>query len=281
MKKQTLSCWLCYALTLCLAAGVAYGEEASKPITPEQTIVLFNGKDLTNFYTYTADTKYEDPLHVFTVESSVDGAPAIHISGEGSFGGITTKNEYTNYRLVTEFRWGDRTWGKRKDRTKDSGILLHCTGPDGNYSNCWMSSIECQIIEGGVGDFIVVAGKDKDGKPNVPQITCEVAKDRDGEWIWKKGGEKRPFTGGRINWYGRDPDWKDVIGFRGKVDVESPGKEWTKIECICDGDKITNIVNGVVVNEATNVKPTAGKLIFQTEGAELYIRKIELHPLKK
>ena len=39
-------------------------------------------------------------------------------------------------------------------------------------------------------------------------------------------------------------------------------------------------MNGQVVNKATNVSPTAGKLMFQTEGAEIYFRKIELHPLK-
>jgi hypothetical protein len=33
--------------------------------------------------------------------------------------------------------------------------------------------------------------------------------------------------------------------------------------------------------EASNVTPTAGKLQFQTEQAEIYFRKIELHPLKK
>ena len=27
---------------------------------------------------------------------------------------------------------------------------------------------------------------------------------------WHKGGEKRVFNKGRVNWYGRDPDWKDV-----------------------------------------------------------------------
>ena len=144
----------------------------------------------------------------------------------------------------------------------------------------WMASVECQIIEGGVGDLLVVGGKDKAGKPLVPKATCEIEKDRDGEPCWKKGGMKQAFTGGRVNWFGRDPDWKDVLGIRGKNDVETAGTGWTKVEVIAKGDTLRYLVNGIVVNEATEVYPTAGKLLFQTEGAELFFRKIELHPLK-
>jgi len=71
-----------------------------------------------------------------------------------------------------------------------------------------------------------------------------------------------------------------VLGFRGKQDVETPGTGWTRVEVICDGDKITNIVNGHVVNHGTNSSLRRGKIIFQSEGAELYFRKIELTPLR-
>lgn len=268
---------------LCLGISAAPGvlrAEDEAPITPKETIVLFNGKDLSNFYTFLGDTKYEDPKRVFSVVEQIDGAPAIRISGEGEFGGLTTSKRYTNYRLVAEFRWGDLTWGKRKNAARDSGILLHGFGPDGAYSKVWLASIECQIIEGGVGDFLAVPGVDANGKPLTPSLTAEIKKDRDGESCWHAGGEKKTITSGRINWFGRDPDWKDTLGFRGKVDVESPFREWTKVECDCAGDEITIRVNGQVVNKATNVSPTAGKLMFQTEGAEIYFRKIELHPLK-
>ena len=42
----------------------------------------------------------------------------------------------------------------------------------------------------------------------------------------------------KVCWYGRDPAWKDVKGFRGKADVEKPVGEWNTIECLCDGGKI-------------------------------------------
>ena len=66
-----------------------------------------------------------------------------------------------------------------------------------------------------------------------------------------------------------------------KKDAEKPTGEWNTIECICDGDKIVNIVNGVVVNEGTNASETKGRILLQSEGAEVFYRKVELIPLKK
>jgi hypothetical protein len=265
-----------------IMAGLALTTSAA---AQSQTIQLFNGKDLTNFYTWLVGTKYEDPNRVFSVVDAVEGgAPAIRVSGQ-QYGAFITKDEYSDYHLVTEFRWGLATWGNRKDRTRDSGILLHCQGPDGNtakdFNGPWMLSQECQIIEGGVGDFIMVAGHDRNGNEIVPKLTATAGKDRDGENVYDPKAPPREFQGGRVNWYGRDPDWKDVIGFRGKQDVESPYGEWTRLEVICDGDKITNMVNGKVVNVGTKSSLTRGKIIFQSEGAELYFRKIELTPLRK
>lgn len=245
---------------------------------------LFNGKDLTNFYTWLVDQKYEDPERVFSVVDQVDGAPAIRVSGQ-RLGAFITKESFSNYHLVTEFRWGLATWGGRRDRTKDSGILVHCQGPDGNtskdFNGAWMASIEAQIIEGGVGDFILVGGHDKDGGRIVPKMTCTATKDRDGEAIYDPAGKPQEFAGGRINWFGRDVDWADKLGFRGRSDIESPDGQWTRLEVICDGDAITNIVNGKVVNKGTKASFTSGKIIFQSEFAEIYFRKIELTPLKK
>ena len=98
--------------------------------------------------------------------------------------------------------------------------------------------------------------------------------------IWKKGGPRTTFnTFTRINWFGRDPDWKDVLGFRGKQDVESPGQGWTRLDVICDGGHILYRVNGVLVNEAFESVPSSGKILIQTELAEVYVRRFELHPL--
>ena len=70
-------------------------------------------------------------------------------------------------------------------------------------------------------------------------------------------------------------------GFRGKHDVEKKAGEWNTLECICAGDKITIILNGTVVNVGMKASHTKGKILFQSEGAEVFFRRIELLPLKK
>jgi len=41
--------------------------------------------------------------------------------------------------------------------------------------------------------------------------------------------------------------------------VDKPVGEWNTQEVICDGDKVTCIVNGVVVNEGKNADPHKGQ----------------------
>ena len=72
-----------------------------------------------------------------------------------------------------------------------------------------------------------------------------------------------------------------MLDTRGRDDVESPLGEWTRVECLCDGGRITVRVNGTTVNECHDVFPAAGKILLQCEGFELFVRKFELHPLKK
>jgi hypothetical protein len=268
-------------LAVLLASLATLGASEDKAITPTETISLFNGKDLTNFSTWLTDFKYEDPHRVFTVVDQVDGAPAIRSSGQ-YWGGIVTKERYQNYHLIVEFRWGTATWGKRKNSTKDSGILLHCEGPEGNaaadFNSPWMRSVEFQIIEGGTGDIILVGGFNKDGQRINPRLTATVSGDKR---VWDPNGTPKEFEGGRINWYGRDPEWKDVLGFRGKQDVEKPDGQWNKLDAFVDGDSLVYLVNGVVVNKATGSSLKAGKLLFQSEGAEIFFRRIELQPLGK
>ncbi len=271
-------------LVLALAAGssglrpVITADSERRAIRPDETIQLFNGKDLTTFYTWLVDHKYEDPHRVFSVVDQIDGAPAIRISGE-HWGGIVTKEAYRDYHLIFEYRWGLTTWGERKNRTRDSGILLHCEGPDGNYredfNGPWMRSVEFQIIEGGTGDIILVRGYNEDGERVAPRVTATVS----GEPQWDPKGTPREFEGGRINWYGRDPEWKDVLGFQGRDDVEHPVGQWNRLEAFVDHDTLVYMVNGVIVNKATGSSLTEGRLLFQSEGAELYVRKIELRPL--
>ena len=246
-------------------------------ITPKEKITLFNGKNLDGLYTFIRGIGYDDPNDVF----SVTDEGLLRVSGDG-YGAVITNDGYKDYHLVLEYRWGDQTWHGRKNKTKDSGMLIHSVGPDGGYHGTWMPSIEVQIIEGGVGDFILVVPDDPEDVPVPFSLTCEVAKDRDGEIIWKKGGEKLTINQKkrrRINWSGRDPDWKDVLGYRGDHDPDSAGHGWTRIDVFAEGDTIRTFVNGVPVNAAIACSPSQGQLQLQTELAELFVRRWELYPI--
>jgi hypothetical protein len=234
-----------------------------------EPVFRFNGKDLDGFYVYVKGHGRDDPNKVFTVRDGM-----IHVSGE-EYGGLTTRDEFQDYHLVVEWKWGDQTWAPRKDKARDSGVLVHCVGADGAHGDSWMESQECQIIEGGVGDFWLVVGREN------PRLTCETRTGPDGQLYFEKGGTPVTLDSGHINWWGRDPSWKDVRGFRGAGDIEKPAGEWNHMEVICNGDTITTILNGLVVNIGTKSSLTRGKILLQSEGAEIFFRKVEVRPLTK
>jgi len=235
-----------------------------------ETINLLEDGKLDHWYTWLKESgRDNDPKNVFTMEDGI-----LRISGE-EWGCITTNEEFENYHLVLEFKWGQITFEPRKDRARDSGLLIHSVGEDGGYSNTWMHSLEIQMIEGGTGDFIVVGNGTDDY-----QITAPVAEERHGTTpVFSPDGEPVTINGGRINWWGRDPDWKDELDFRGDKDVEKPVGEWNRLEAIADGGKITVLLNGIVVNRAIDCTPQKGRIQVQSEAAELFIRRIELTPL--
>lgn len=271
-------------LAMLFCGGISSSGSAaddSPAITPREKIVLFNGRDLSGFYTWEAKHGREDPDRVFTVVDQLDGAPAIRLSGQ-HIGGIVTRERYANYRLVAEYRWGLITWDPRKNRARAGSISLHCQGEDGNHAKDfrgpWMRAVEFFLAEGGVGDLILLGGYER-GKPELiyPNLTATV---KAGTTRWDPDGTPTEFKKGRIHWRGRDPAWKDVLGFRGQNDLEKPTGEWNRIEAICADGDVTCLVNGVKVNEGKNGTFRAGRIMFPSEGAEIFFRRIELHPLK-
>ena len=261
-------------------AGGTAAPDGPEAVAPDRVIPLFNGKDLDGLHTWLVDTQREDPRRVFTVRDGM-----IHITGDG-FGYLSTDKAYRDYRLVVEFKWGERDWRGREGKAKDSGIFLHARGPDGNSYDghgAYKAAIECQVMQGCVGDLLLINGKDHDGSWVPVRLTAEATKHRDeGGWAyWSRGGRTTKYErGGRLNWFGKDRAWRDVLGFRGKDDVESPADEWTRVECVCNGNRVTVIVNDTVVNEAYDVYPNSGPILLQCEGSEVFFRRFELHPLE-
>jgi hypothetical protein len=251
-----------------LVSSPMLGVQAPEATRVTSPVRLFDGQSLQGWTTWLKESQRADPKGVFGVRDGV-----LRISGE-DWGGIATTGAFRDYRLVVEWKWGDATWGERKAAARDSGILVHGVGDDGAASGVWLESIEAQIIEGGTGDLILVAGAGK------PSFTVNARMDGD-QSIWDASAAAIRMTSGRLNWFGRDPAWKDVLGFRGARDVEKPAGEWNRQEVVAEGASITSIVNGVTVAKATACSHTAGRIQIQSEGAEILVRRVELQPLDR
>jgi len=237
-------------LMVCVSA---VGQTAAPGIPAHKAaIVLFDGKDLKNFDTFLKSTGLNsDPEHVFQVEHGV-----IHVSGK-DMGYMITKKEFQNFYLRAEFRWGEGTYGNREGKARDSGILYNVQGEQ----KVWPRSIEFQITEGGTGDFWMTDGAALTGKDKT-RVTGTAGKAM------------------KIDRFGKGPS-ENVVGFRDPVgEVERPHGEWNILELVTQGNDVKQYVNGKLVNEGTDPFPTSGKILFQSEGAEVYFRHIKLYPLK-
>jgi hypothetical protein len=245
-------------------------------------VVLFNGKDLTGWDTYlgpafdTVTGKFDslsvkglnnDPNKVFSVVEE-DGEPALRVSGDG-FGGIATKDEFENYHLTVQFKWGTQKFHNRKDKPRDSGILYHAVGPfDAGYGN-WMCSQEFQVQEGDCGDYWSVAGSTID----VPAVGQEQE-----QYVYDPAAELVTFS------------YTSEAGKRCRKtpDAEKPTGQWNTVDIYCLGDSSVHTINGVVVmklyhsrrpENGAEVPLKRGKIQLQTEGAEVFYRHIQLEPI--
>jgi len=59
----------------------------------------------------------------------------------------------------------------------------------------------------------------------------------------------------------------------------SPGFEWTRLEVIAKSDTLQYVVDGVLVNEGFEAKPSPDRVLLQTEDAEMIVRRYEVWPL--
>ena len=243
---------------------------------------LFNEKDLSGWDTYLGpgyDTVLNrrdtlnvpglnnDPDKVFSVVT-VEDAPAIRISGTHN-GGISTLQEFENYHLKLEFKWGTLKSHPRKDKKRDSGLLYHAVGPHGADYGFWMRSQEFQIQEGDCGDYWGVAG----GIMDIP-----AKGDGPEKYVYDPSASLLDFSG--TSSHGRrcikNPDAEKRTG------------EWNTIDVYCFGDTAVHVINGVVnmilyhSRQSDNGKEsplTKGKIQFQSEGAEVFYRNIQLQAI--
>src|SRR5262245_1796916 len=255
---------------------------------------LWNGKNLDGWTTWMrqpeatsdvpglargADGKYteaigsgRDPLKVFTVSPDVDGAPAIRISGE-AFGELRTKRSFENYHLKFQFKWGEKKWAPRDrpETPRDSGLLYHVHAPPGQDGRTWARSVELQIQEHDVGDLFAV-GSAIAVRAKARAGTQPALYDYDPAGEWTFFSQSQGASGRCIK----------------QPDNERPTGEWNTVEVIAFGEDAIHIVNGKVVMRLHGpmkidgdvpAPVTAGQIILQSEGAEVFYRDIEIRPI--
>jgi hypothetical protein len=162
--------------------------------------------------------------------------------------GIIVCQGSVNGYIITDKEYSDYVlkvqwrWGKTAPAKgkRNSGVFVHVTGPD----KIWPKSIEAQLMDGHAGDF------------------------------WLVGDFKLAVDPKR-----QDPKVARHY-FRMKDNVEKEIGEWNQYEITCKGDSIKLVINGQLVNAGEDAEATKGKILLQSEGAEIHFRNVELTPLK-
>jgi hypothetical protein len=130
-------------------------------------------------------------------------------------------------------------WGDKVTSQRNSGVFVHVSGPD----KIWPKGVEAQLFSGHAGDIWLVDG-----------FKLRVDKSR------------------------QDPKTPRHF-LHTKDGVEKPIGEWNEYEITCKGDTIKLVVNGQELNEGTHAEHSRGKILLQSEGAEILFRNIELKHL--
>lgn len=233
---------------------------------------LLNGKNLDGWSTYIGPKEKGgapvglnvDLLNIFSVVD-LDGAKVLHISGEVN-ASIATEQEYENYHVRMVFRWGEKLYGKF-----NSGLLYHSYGPFGAGLDVWMSSHEFQLCTGKMGDSYCM------GKSyfEIPTIKSDDGK----TFTYSPSGVKTTFGQGQTA----------PIAAK-SADYEKPKGEWNVIDLYCFGRTSVHVVNGKVnminfnsgkIENGEVIPLTKGKIQIQSEGGELFVKSLELEPIKE
>lgn len=155
-------------------------------------------------------------------------------------GYLLSEKEYENYVLRVQWRWGESA---KSQRGPNSGIFVHVVGED----KIWPKGVEAQLASGRAGDFWLVG----EFKLNVDSARQD------------KGTPRHYFR----------------VKVNEKDEIEKPLGEWNQYEITCKGSSVTLVVNGHEVNSGTDAELSKGRILLQSEGAEIHFRNIELKPL--
>lgn len=239
---------------------------------------LFNGKNLDNFrIAYSSVPVDGRPASaMFEVKNGmVHTYPGQDAGTPEPSAYFQTKDEYSNYVLHLEYKWGSKKFAPRMARLKDAGIVFH-TYQDVEHS--WPRGIECQIEDSDVGDLWLISSRaDVAIKPASYQPKPDPL--QDGAPYYAPDGQNQTHG-----------DHDKYVRIRHAADLEHPG--WNSVDVVVRGDSAVYLVNGQVDMRITDMKKwdegtngwarlDRGKILFQAEFAEIYYRNIKIRPVRE
>jgi len=228
---------------------------------------LFNGKNLKNWDIFLGTpipgfeelAKKATPANTYSIVK-MEKQKVIRVSGELN-ASLATKESFGNYHLHLEYKWGEKVYGKR-----NSGLLYHSFGPFGVAFGTWMACFEHQLMHENLGDTYLMGNTWCQTKTKMGNFGTA--------YFYAPDGQLSTFSEG-IN----------SRSIKKKADAEKPLGEWNTVDLYCFGQTSVHVDNGQVVMVNTNcsknengqtVPITGGRIQIQSEGGELFIRKIEI-----
>lgn len=159
-----------------------------------------------------------------------------------NIGYLMTKKSYKNFELSLDYRWNMEEKFHRGDSKKNSGVMYNI--PVDSPDNIWPKGIQFQIKENTTGDFIFL-----------DRVTAKV----NGKWI--EAGASVTSAKFSAN--------------------ENPYGQWNTILIKSLNGKITQYLNGKLVNECVEVSSLEGKISLNYEGSPIDFRNIQLKNIHK
>lgn len=238
-------------LALFLACPVAFAEGIN-PFPPDGEGTKFH----IAFEKTETDYSPEELNRIFQVDGD-----EIHVYRDWDkpstpFAAIVTADDYENFVIELEYKWGERRFAPRADHKRDAGLLFFVREPE----RVWPPAVECQIQETDTGDLW--------------SIYSLTSVHTDGAGNFDPNGE--------LTVVGKDGDFNGVNRADANA-VEQPGWNRVRVE-VRNGagkfylnDKLVNEFETAAERDGTPV--TSGRIALQAEGAELTYRNVRIQQL--
>lgn len=165
----------------------------------------------------------------------------IRMHGE-NIGYLMTNKSYKNFELALDFRWNIEEKFNKNKAKKNSGVMYNI--PTDSPDNIWPKGIQFQMKENTTGDFIFL-----------DNITAVV----NGKLVEAGASVTSPKFSANENPYG----------------------EWNQVLIRSFNGKITQYLNGKLVNECIEASSKEGKISLNYEGSPIDFRNIRLKSISK